>query len=185
MRQICRDAPSAKGQKKLQLKIEYVPRSELSRGYTRQAVWIQRNNEMRSCKYCRSGKAISIAYCECLFVALGIQHASRIRHIILYCATCLVGPCFCTLLRKQQDLRDRSYGQQCVPIFSTTLPEKFHILRKNNNNNIIIIIIIRYRCLLSHAFSPRYFSWTSSDPHRSRFKLHTAVLSVLCVLFRV
>ena len=50
---------------------------------------------------------------------------------------------------------------------------------------IIIIIIIRYVCLLSHAFSTRYFSWTSGDPHRSRFKLHTAVLSVLCVTFQV
>ena len=50
---------------------------------------------------------------------------------------------------------------------------------------IIIIIIIRYECLLSQAFSSRYFSWTSSDPLRSRFKLHTAVLSVLCVMFQV
>jgi hypothetical protein len=38
---------------------------------------------------------------------------------------------------------------------------------------------------LSQAFSSRYFSWTSGDPHRSRFKLHTAVLSVLCVMFQV
>ena len=38
---------------------------------------------------------------------------------------------------------------------------------------------------LSRTFSSRYFSWTSSDPHRSRFKLHTAVLSVLCVMFQV
>jgi len=30
-----------------------------------------------------------------------------------------------------------------------------------------------------------YFSWTSGDPHRSRFKLHIAVLSVLCVMFQV
>jgi len=50
---------------------------------------------------------------------------------------------------------------------------------------IIITIIIRYGCLLSQAFSLRYFSWTSSDPHRSRFKLHTAVLSELCVTFQV
>ena len=35
------------------------------------------------------------------------------------------------------------------------------------------------------GISSRYFSWTSSDPHRSRFKLHTAALSVLCVLFQV
>jgi hypothetical protein len=38
---------------------------------------------------------------------------------------------------------------------------------------------------LPHVFSPRYFSWTSADPHRSPFKLHTAALSVLCVLFQV
>ena len=35
------------------------------------------------------------------------------------------------------------------------------------------------------GISSWYFSWTSSDPHRSRFKLHTAVFSVLCVMFQV
>ena len=39
--------------------------------------------------------------------------------------------------------------------------------------------------LLSQAFSSWYFSWTSGDPHRSGFKFHTAVLSVLCVTFQV
>ena len=34
--------------------------------------------------------------------------------------------------------------------------------------------------LVTQAFSAWYFSWTSGDPHRSGFKLHTAVLSVLC-----
>ena len=42
-----------------------------------------------------------------------------------------------------------------------------------------------YGCLLSQAFSSWYFSWTSGDPHRSGFKLHTAVLSILCVMFQV
>jgi len=50
---------------------------------------------------------------------------------------------------------------------------------------IIIIIITRYGCLLSQAYSSWYFSWTSGDPHCSGFKLHTAVLSVLCVMFQV
>ena len=50
---------------------------------------------------------------------------------------------------------------------------------------IVIIIIIPYGCLLSQAFSSWYFSWTSGDPHHSGFKLHTAVLSVLCVMFQV
>ena len=40
-------------------------------------------------------------------------------------------------------------------------------------------------CLLSQAFSSRYFSWTSGDPHHSGFKLHTAVLYVLCVMNQV
>ena len=41
---------------------------------------------------------------------------------------------------------------------------------------------MRYGCLLSQAFSAWYFSWTSGDPHRSGFKFHTAVLSVLLLL---
>jgi hypothetical protein len=42
-------------------------------------------------------------------------------------------------------------------------------------------------CLLlsHHAFSSRYFPWTSGDPHRLGFKFHTAALSILCVMFQV
>jgi hypothetical protein len=47
---------------------------------------------------------------------------------------------------------------------------------------IIIIIIITVSC---HRLSSWYFSCTSSDPHRSGFKFHTAVLSVLCVMFQL
>jgi hypothetical protein len=42
-----------------------------------------------------------------------------------------------------------------------------------------------YFFFLSQAYSSWQFSWTNSDPHRSGFKLHTAVLSVLCVMFQV
>jgi len=41
----------------------------------------------------------------------------------------------------------------------------------------------KYEYLLSQVFSSWYFSWTSGDPHHSGFKLHTAVLSILCVMF--
>ena len=50
---------------------------------------------------------------------------------------------------------------------------------------IIIVVVIWYGCLLSQAFSSWYFSWTIGDPNRSGFKLHTEVLSVLCVMFQV
>ena len=51
---------------------------------------------------------------------------------------------------------------------------------------LLLLLLLLYDMDVSvTGISSRYFSWTSSDPHRSRFKLHTAVLSVLCVLFRV
>jgi len=37
--------------------------------------------EARSCNHCCCGKAISIMYSECVFVAFSVQHAMRTRHI--------------------------------------------------------------------------------------------------------
>jgi len=48
------------------------------------AIYVYRNIEARSCNRCCSGEALSITYCECISVALGIQHAMRIiRHIVI------------------------------------------------------------------------------------------------------
>jgi hypothetical protein len=43
----------------------------------------ERNIEVRSSNHCCRGKAVSIIYSECAFVALEIQHAKRTRRIIL------------------------------------------------------------------------------------------------------
>ena len=44
-----------------------------------------RNIEARSCNHCCSGKEIlvCITYSECVFEALGTQHAKRMRHIFI------------------------------------------------------------------------------------------------------
>jgi hypothetical protein len=40
-------------------------------------MYVQLKTEERSCNHCCSRQAISITYCEFVFVALGIQHAKR------------------------------------------------------------------------------------------------------------
>jgi len=45
--------------------------------------YVQRNSLASSWKHCCSGKAVSVTYSECVFVALVIQHAKRTRRFIL------------------------------------------------------------------------------------------------------
>jgi hypothetical protein len=59
----------------------------------------------RSRNHCCRGKAISITYSECVSVALVIQHAKRMRRIILSSVVCPALPYFSTLSHKRLDFR--------------------------------------------------------------------------------
>jgi hypothetical protein len=60
-------------------------------------MYVQRNKKGRSRNRCCDGKAISITYSESVFAALVIQHASRMRRIILSSVACPVLSYFYTL----------------------------------------------------------------------------------------
>ena len=46
--------------------------------------------KVTACNLCCCGKAIGIIYSECVSVALGIQHAHRMRRILLSSVACLL-----------------------------------------------------------------------------------------------
>jgi hypothetical protein len=88
----------------------------------KQAMYVQRNIKARSCSHCCHGKAISVTYSECVFVALVIQHAKRMRRVIL---TSVASPAlqhFSTLSHKRHDFRKSVVEHtMCVLIFSTAV----------------------------------------------------------------
>ena len=68
------------------------------------------------------GKAISITYSECAFVAFGIQHATHKHHIII-CG--LSGSKYLsTLSYKQHDNLQKRLNIKCILMFSMNFVQK-------------------------------------------------------------
>jgi len=70
--------------------------------------------EARSRNDCCRGKAISIKYSECVFAALVIQHAKRMRHITFSSVTSMVLPYLFTLPQKGTIFGKRLLNIKCV-----------------------------------------------------------------------
>ena len=68
-------------------------------------------------------KTISIAYCECVFVALVIQHAMRVRPVILSSVACPGLHYFSTLTHEGHDFRKKKLlNIKCAFLFPSTPP---------------------------------------------------------------
>ena len=63
------------------------------------------NIDERSRNHCCGGKAVSTTYSECVFVALNIQRARRMRRIKMSSVACLALQYFSTSSRKVHDFR--------------------------------------------------------------------------------
>jgi len=89
----------------------------------------QRNIGARYCNQRCCEKAIRITYCECVSVALFIQYAKIVRHIMLSVAW-LALPYFSTLSHKRHAFRGKVF-ETCVLIFSTISVQNISHSNKN------------------------------------------------------
>ena len=68
-------------------------------------MYVERDTQVHSLNHYCIGKAIIITYSVCVFVALGIQHATRMCPVTLSSVACPGITCFSTSSHKRHDFR--------------------------------------------------------------------------------
>ena len=66
--------------------------------------------QARSYSYCYTGKSINITYFEYVFVSLGIQHAMRMRCIVICGLTVSYNIFFFNIISKRNDFLYKKYN---------------------------------------------------------------------------
>ena len=75
-------------------------------GISRQCIY-EHNTEVHLCIHCYHGRAISISYSQCVFLALVILHAKCISHIILSSMAWLAVPFVTNHLTNETIFREK------------------------------------------------------------------------------
>ena len=83
-----------------------------------------------------SEKSISIAYSECVFVALSIEHAMRMRHIVV-CDLSGSAIFFSTLSHKRHNFRQNLLNIKCAFWFSLQLLVAIFLILGRNERDMI------------------------------------------------
>jgi hypothetical protein len=106
---------------------------------TRQSMYVQSNTEAPTSIHCFSGKVTSITYFECVFVALVIQHAKRMRRIVI-CGLSSSTIFFNVISDTAPFSKKRVIEHEmCVLIYLQILFKTFLILRRIERNMIKIV----------------------------------------------
>ena len=126
---------------------------------TRQAMNEWRNIEAHSYNNYCSAKAIRVTYSECVFVALGNQHAMRVRYIVI-CSLSGSTIFFSTLLNQRQNFRKKKLLDiKYVFWFSLQLFAETLLIIKRNERDIIkkyISVHIKYHFSCQILMKPEF-----------------------------